>query len=139
MLNVTALCTEYADEKGTAIRAAENVTFHVPAGRLFTLLGPSGCGKTTVLRCIAEQERKRLQVIRTPTVRRFEAGDQGMVRFGAVEMIEGRHFALVHRQDDMLVLAIDASTYERLKAFTRGRTVHLNASGAITLGRGHRR
>ncbi|MBS0152684.1 MAG: relaxase/mobilization nuclease domain-containing protein [Nitrospira sp.] len=92
-----------------------------------------------MLRRLAEQERKRLQVIRTPTIRRFEARDEGRVRFGAVEMIEGRHFALVHRQDDRLVLAIDASTYERLKAFTRGRTLHLNASGSIRLGRGHRR
>ena len=64
MLNVTALCTEYADEKGTAIRAAENVTFHVPAGRLFTLLGPSGCGKTTTLRSIAGLEKPRSGEIR---------------------------------------------------------------------------
>jgi iron(III) transport system ATP-binding protein len=64
VLNVTALCTEYVDEKGNAIRAAENVTFEVPAGKLFTLLGPSGCGKTTTLRSIAGLEKPRAGEIR---------------------------------------------------------------------------
>ncbi len=92
-----------------------------------------------MLRSLAEQERKRLQVIRTPTVRRFEARDQGMVWFGSVKKIEDRHVALVHRQDETLVLSIDEGTYKRLASFTRGRTLHLNASGSIRLGRGHRR
>jgi len=56
-----------------------------------------------------------------------------------VQKIEGRSFALVHRQDEMLVLSIDEATYGRLISFTRGRTLHLHASGAITLGRGRRR
>ncbi len=91
-----------------------------------------------ILRSLAEQERKRLQVLRTPTVRRFEARDEGMVQFGAVKQIEGWHFALVHRRDETLVLSIDEATYRRLTSFTRGRTVHLHASGSIRLGRGRR-
>jgi iron(III) transport system ATP-binding protein len=59
MLNVTGLCTQYMDEHGKTIRAAENVSFEVPAGKLFTLLGPSGCGKTTTLRSIAGLEKPR--------------------------------------------------------------------------------
>jgi iron(III) transport system ATP-binding protein len=59
VLNVIGLCTEYVDEHGKAIRAAQDVTFEVPAGRLFTLLGPSGCGKTTTLRSIAGLEKPR--------------------------------------------------------------------------------
>jgi iron(III) transport system ATP-binding protein len=59
VLNVIGLCTEYTDERGNAIRAAEDVTFEVPAGKLFTLLGPSGCGKTTTLRSIAGLEKPR--------------------------------------------------------------------------------
>jgi iron(III) transport system ATP-binding protein len=39
------------------VKAAQNVTFDVPEGKLFTLLGPSGCGKTTTLRSIAGLER----------------------------------------------------------------------------------
>jgi iron(III) transport system ATP-binding protein len=57
MLNVNALYTEYPNEKGEKVKAAQNVSFTVPEGKLFTLLGPSGCGKTTTLRSIAGLER----------------------------------------------------------------------------------
>src|SRR4051812_7405250 len=57
MLKVTALYTEYPNERGEVVKAAQNVSFDVPQGKLFTLLGPSGCGKTTTLRSIAGLER----------------------------------------------------------------------------------
>src|SRR5688500_18960647 len=60
MLRVEGLFTEYPNEKGEIVRAAQDVTFNVPEGQLFTLLGPSGCGKTTTLRSIAGLERPRL-------------------------------------------------------------------------------
>ncbi len=59
MLSVAALCTDYVGEHGQTIRAAQEVSFEVPPGKLFTLLGPSGCGKTTTLRSIAGLERPR--------------------------------------------------------------------------------
>jgi iron(III) transport system ATP-binding protein len=64
MLAVRGLCTDYIGERGQAIRAAHDVQFDVPQGKLFTLLGPSGCGKTTTLRSIAGLERPRLGEIR---------------------------------------------------------------------------
>src|SRR3989449_3608710 len=64
MLSVSALYTEYANERGAAVKAAQNVSFEVPEGKLFTLLGPSGCGKTTTLRSIAGLERPRTGEIR---------------------------------------------------------------------------
>jgi iron(III) transport system ATP-binding protein len=57
MLAVSGLHTDYTGEKGEVVRAARDVSFDVPAGKLFTLLGPSGCGKTTTLRSIAGLER----------------------------------------------------------------------------------
>jgi iron(III) transport system ATP-binding protein len=60
MLRVSGLCTDYVGERGSVVRAAHEVSFEVPAGKLFTLLGPSGCGKTTTLRSIAGLERPRL-------------------------------------------------------------------------------
>jgi iron(III) transport system ATP-binding protein len=57
MLNVNGLHTEYPNDKGEIVKAAQNVSFVVPEGKLFTLLGPSGCGKTTTLRSIAGLER----------------------------------------------------------------------------------
>jgi iron(III) transport system ATP-binding protein len=57
VLSVRSLFTEYPGERGSVVKAAQNVTFDVPEGKLFTLLGPSGCGKTTTLRSIAGLER----------------------------------------------------------------------------------
>jgi iron(III) transport system ATP-binding protein len=57
VLTVRALNTEYQTLRGPAVKAAQDVTFDVPAGKFFTLLGPSGCGKTTTLRSIAGLER----------------------------------------------------------------------------------
>ncbi len=57
MLSVRSLSTEYANERGAPIKAAQDISFEVPDGKLFTLLGPSGCGKTTILRSIAGLER----------------------------------------------------------------------------------
>ncbi len=92
-----------------------------------------------VLRHLAEQERKRLQIVRTPTVRRFEARDQGTVRFGSVEKVEGRSFALVHRQDELLVLSIDEATFKQFASLKRGHSLRVSSTGSITLGRGRRR
>ena len=92
-----------------------------------------------ILRHLAEQERKRLQVIRTPTVRRFETRDQGMVRFGSVEKTTDGSVALVHRQDETLVLSIDEATYRRLVSVKRGHSVRVSSTGSLTLGKGRRR
>ena len=59
MLTVQGLFTEYPNDKGEVVKAAQDVSFTVDEGRLFTLLGPSGCGKTTTLRSIAGLERPR--------------------------------------------------------------------------------
>jgi iron(III) transport system ATP-binding protein len=59
MLRVEALCTEYVNELGQPVKAAQNVDIDVPEGHFFTLLGPSGCGKTTTLRSIAGLERPK--------------------------------------------------------------------------------
>jgi iron(III) transport system ATP-binding protein len=57
VLSVKSLYTEYAAADGQVVKAAQDVSFDVPDGALFTLLGPSGCGKTTTLRSIAGLER----------------------------------------------------------------------------------
>ena len=59
MLTVDGLCTEYTTPGGESVKAAQDVSFTVAEGHLFTLLGPSGCGKTTTLRSIAGLERPR--------------------------------------------------------------------------------
>ena len=57
MLSVQSISTEYKSPAGASVKAARDISFEVPEGKLFTLLGPSGCGKTTTLRSIAGLER----------------------------------------------------------------------------------
>ena len=64
LLSVKGLYTEYPNERGQTVKAAQDVAFEVPEGKLFTLLGPSGCGKTTTLRSIAGLERPKSGEIR---------------------------------------------------------------------------
>ena len=59
MLKVERMNTEYVNELGQPVKAAQDVNIEVPAGNFFTLLGPSGCGKTTTLRSIAGLERPK--------------------------------------------------------------------------------
>ncbi|OQW34110.1 MAG: hypothetical protein A4E19_18710 [Nitrospira sp. SG-bin1] len=106
-----------------------------PAQAAPSLIPPSDA----VLRHLAEQERKRLQIIRTPTVRRFEARDQGMVQFGSVEKTQDGSVALVHRQDEILVLSIDDATFKQFASLKRGHSLRVSSTGSITLGRGRRR
>lgn len=56
MLEVEALAKQFGVD-GQAVRAIDDVGFHLPRGQVLTLLGPSGCGKTTTLRSIAGLER----------------------------------------------------------------------------------
>jgi iron(III) transport system ATP-binding protein len=74
MLKVTGLYTEYPGADGKPVKAAQDVSFEVPRGTLFTLLGPSGCGKTTTLRSIAGLER--------PTAGEITVDDQSVYSSG---------------------------------------------------------
>src|SRR6185437_15703769 len=64
MLAVQGLNTEYPGAGGQSVKAAQDVSFEVPDGKLFTLLGPSGCGKTTTLRSVAGLERPQAGAIK---------------------------------------------------------------------------
>ena len=57
MLKIESLYTEYKNELGQPVKAAQDICIDVPEGHFFTLLGPSGCGKTTTLRSVAGLER----------------------------------------------------------------------------------
>ena len=47
----------FVRSNGEIVKAVDNVSVSVEAGKMLILLGPSGCGKTTLLRCIAGLER----------------------------------------------------------------------------------
>ncbi len=73
MLKIDSLYTEYKNELGQPVKAAQDVNFDVPEGHFFTLLGPSGCGKTTTLRSIAGLERPNAGEISVSDVVVFSA------------------------------------------------------------------
>jgi iron(III) transport system ATP-binding protein len=89
VLSVQSISTEYATPLGASVKAAQDITFTVPEGKLFTLLGPSGCGKTTTLRSIAGLER--------PTSGQIEVG--GRVVYSAAHGVfvppNERNFGMV--------------------------------------------
>ena len=73
MLKIDSLYTEYRNELGQPVKAAQDVNIDVPEGHFFTLLGPSGCGKTTTLRSIAGLERPNAGEISVSDVVVFSA------------------------------------------------------------------
>ena len=73
MLKINSLYTEYTNELGQPVKAAQDVNIDVPEGHFFTLLGPSGCGKTTTLRSIAGLERPNAGEISVSDVVVFSA------------------------------------------------------------------
>jgi branched-chain amino acid transport system ATP-binding protein len=85
MLRLEKLSARYG-----AIRALENVSLEVPAGKIVCLLGANGAGKTTTLNCISgmvRTERGRIvfddhDITREPPER--------IVRRGIVQVPEGR-------------------------------------------------
>jgi peptide/nickel transport system ATP-binding protein len=52
ILEVRNLSVDYLTDTGPALRAVENVSFHLKEGRSLGLVGESGCGKTTVMMAI---------------------------------------------------------------------------------------
>lgn len=52
MIKLENLTKSFAQKKGPAVKAVDNVSLEVPAGEICVLLGPSGCGKTTTLKMI---------------------------------------------------------------------------------------
>jgi len=74
VLKIDSLYTEYTNELGQPVKAAQDINLDVPEGHFFTLLGPSGCGKTTTLRSIAGLERPNAGEITVGDVVVFSAG-----------------------------------------------------------------
>jgi iron(III) transport system ATP-binding protein len=56
-IRASGLKKTFTRSNGEVVRAVDNVSITVEAGKMLILLGPSGCGKTTLLRCIAGLER----------------------------------------------------------------------------------
>jgi oligopeptide/dipeptide ABC transporter ATP-binding protein len=52
LIEVKGLCKYFKVGKGSILKAVDQVSFHIPRGKVLGLVGESGCGKTTVGRLI---------------------------------------------------------------------------------------
>lgn len=60
MIRITNLLKQFSGGGASgspAVRAVDDISFELPAGKVLTLLGPSGCGKTTTMRSVAGLEK----------------------------------------------------------------------------------
>ena len=116
MLEVKDISASYG-----AIRALENVSLDVPAGRIVCLLGANGAGKTSTLNCISGV------VPVTAGAIRFEGDDitgwpiDRIVKRGIVQVPEGREIFPEMSVADNLLLGIWLRRRDRaaLKGFDR--------------------
>lgn len=85
---------------------------------------------------IAEREAKRVKIFDIPKNRRYNETDAGAAKFAGLRQVEGESLALLKRDDEVIVLAVDAATVRRMKRLSLGDEVLLTAKGTVkTKGR----
>lgn len=122
-LSLTGVTLEYPDGEGT-LKALDNVSLHVPASRILSLVGPSGSGKSSLLAVAATLIRPTsgsVVVSGTDTALLDDAG-RTTLRRGKV--------GLIFQQPNLLPSLTAA---EQLIITDRLRGVHASASAARAL------
>ncbi|MEX3581616.1 MAG: TraI/MobA(P) family conjugative relaxase [Burkholderia sp.] len=100
--------------------------------------GPGGVSAATLAadKYIAEREGKRAKGFDIPKHRRYNDHDEGAAKFAGIRQVEGDTLALLKRDDDVIVLPVDAATARRMKRLSVGDDVSLTAKGTVrTKGR----
>ncbi|WP_153433522.1 TraI/MobA(P) family conjugative relaxase [Pseudomonas sp. FSL R10-0399] len=88
--------------------------------------------KSAADKYIAERTSKRAKVFDIPNHRRYTQDDKGAALFAGTRQIEGETLALLKRDEEIIVLPVDAATARRIKRFSLGDAVTLNDKGAVT-------
>ena len=76
LLEVSGLTVEFGQRGGSRFRAVDNLSFTLRAGQALALVGESGSGKSTVVRALAQLQKRAAGDIRLdgrPAARRGRA------------------------------------------------------------------
>ncbi|CAE6823255.1 Protein TraI [Paraburkholderia aspalathi] len=85
---------------------------------------------------IAEREGKRAKGFDIPKHRRYNDHDEGAAKFAGIRQVGSETLALLKRDDDVIVLPVDAATARRMKRLSVGDDVSLTGKGTVrTKGR----
>ena len=88
--------------------------------------------KSAADKYIAERTSKRAKGFDIPNHRRYTQDDKGAALFAGTRQIEGETLALLKRDEEIIVLPVDAATARRIKRYSLGDAVTLNDKGAVT-------
>ncbi|EFI8498290.1 relaxase/mobilization nuclease domain-containing protein [Escherichia coli] len=80
---------------------------------------------------IAERIDKRAKGFDIPNHRRYTEADNGITAFAGTRNVEGEILALLKRDEEIIVLPVDEATARRIKRYSLGDVVTLNAKGAL--------
>lgn len=80
---------------------------------------------------IAERTAKRAKGFDIPNHKGYTEGDKGAALFAGTRQIGDETLALLKRDEEVIVLPVDAATARRLKRLSLGDAVTLDAKGAI--------
>ena len=81
---------------------------------------------------IAERNSLRAKIFDIPNHRGYTETDKGPALFAGTRQVEGETLALLKRDEEIIVLPVDAATARRIKRYSLGDAVNLNAKGALT-------
>ena len=91
---------------------------------------PASTGQTAADKYIAEREAKRTQGFDIKKHTRYTDGASPLA-FAGARQIDGQALALLTRDEEIMVLPVDAATAQRLKRMALGAPVTLTAAGSI--------
>lgn len=81
---------------------------------------------------IAERTSKQAKGFDIQNHRGYTESDKGAALFAGTRQIEGETLALLKRDEEIIVLPVDAATARRIKRYALGDAVILNGKGVIT-------
>ena len=87
---------------------------------------------------IAERELTRQKISDIPKHRRYHQTDEGAVQFAGIRQVDGETLALLKRDEQIIVLPINATTARRMKQLSVSDAVALTSMGTI-VSKGRRR